>query len=104
VDWREFQAKAQASADEAGHLILQGQFGNKLIGLGISRENLLQGGAPSELQREFLITRLRTALEGGSVPKISSDNLRGDWQLLQKVISIQKEEEAQMTGLVLSPN
>jgi len=90
--WQEFRANATLSADETGHLILQGPFGNKLVEMSISRGSL-NGDAPFELQRELMITRLRSGLEGGSVPKMSDVDLHEDWQLLQKVISIQKEQE-----------
>jgi hypothetical protein len=92
ADWQEFRAKATLSADETGHLVLRGPFGNKVVGMGISRDSL-NGDAPVELQRELLITRLRSGLESGSVPKISGVDFREDWQLLQKVISTQKEQE-----------
>ena len=62
ADWQEFRAKATLSADETGHLILQGPFGNKVVGMGISRDSL-NDDAPVELQRELLITRLRSGLE-----------------------------------------
>jgi hypothetical protein len=100
--WQEFRAKAQLTADDTGHLILQGPFGNNLVGIGISRENLLRGDAPFELQCEFLISGLRSALDGRSVPQISGVDLHEDWQLLQRVISIHKEQEAQVSRLMLS--
>jgi len=93
ASWLEFRAKAQLSADESGHLVLQGPFGNGSVGIGISRDSFLNGDAPFELRREFLITRLRFVLEDGSVPKISGGVVREDWQLLERVLSIQKEQE-----------
>jgi hypothetical protein len=87
--WQEFRAKAQLSASESGQLILQGPFGNRLVAIGISRDSFVYDNAPFELQRDLLITHLRSALEGGSVPKTSGTDVREDWLLLERIISIQ---------------
>jgi hypothetical protein len=91
--WQEFRSKAQLSADESGHLILQGSFGERSVEMGISRASFLNGDAPSELQRELLVTRLRSVLEDGSVPKVSGNDVREDWQFLERLISVQREQE-----------
>jgi hypothetical protein len=91
--WQEFRAKSQLSADETGHLSFQGPFRNRLVRIGISQENFLNGDAPRELQRELLMTRFQLLLKGGAVPKTSGADLRAEWKLLQMVISMQEEQQ-----------
>jgi hypothetical protein len=91
TSWQEFQGKAQPSLDPFGRPILQAAFADKPVELGISRGSFLNDEPRSELQREFLVTRLRSELTRGRTPKASSVAVRGDWELLQEVIASQRE-------------
>jgi hypothetical protein len=89
--WQQFQERAQPSLDPFGRPVLQADFADKPVALGISRGSFLSSGPPAELQREFLVTRLQAELAEGRVPKTSSITLDEDWQLLQKVIAAPRE-------------
>jgi hypothetical protein len=89
--WQQFQERAQPSFDAFGRPVLQADFADKPVALGISRGSFLSGEPPAELQLEFLVTRLRAELADGRSPKTSSIALGEDWQLLQKVIAAPRE-------------
>jgi hypothetical protein len=91
ISWQQFQEKAQPGLDQFGRPILQAPFGDRLVVLGISRGSFFSSEPPPELQREILVTRLRAELADGRAPRISGTELRDDWQLLQVVISAQRE-------------
>jgi hypothetical protein len=91
ISWQQFQEKAQPGLDQFGRLILQAPFADRLVVLGISRGSFFCSEPPPELQREFLVMRLRAELAHGRTPRTSGTVLRDDWQLLQGVISAQSE-------------
>jgi hypothetical protein len=71
---------------------LQADFADKPVALGISRGSFFGNEPPAELQREFLVARLRAELAAGRAPRTSSIALHDDWQLLQKVIAAPRED------------
>ena len=91
ISWQRFQEKAQPYLDPSGRPVLQAVFANEPVALGISRGSFFDDEQPSELQREFLVTRLRAELAAGRAPKTSSIALRQDWELLQKVVAARSE-------------
>jgi hypothetical protein len=91
ISWQRFQEKAQPYLDPSRHPVLQAVFANEPVALGISRGSFFGDERPSELQREFLVTRLRAELGAGRAPKVSSIAVREDWELLQKVVAARRE-------------
>jgi hypothetical protein len=91
TSWQQFLEEARPSSDQFGHPILEAPVADKLVAVGISRGSFLGSEQPPELQRELLVTRLRAELASGRAPRTSSAVLREDWQLLQGVISAQRE-------------
>jgi hypothetical protein len=91
ISWQRFQEKAQPNLDPLGHPVLQATFADEPVALGISRGSFFADEQPSELQREFLVTRLRAELVGGRAPKTSGIALRDDWELLQKVVAARRD-------------
>jgi hypothetical protein len=91
TSWQQFQEKAQPGLDSFGRPVLQMAISDKVVALGISRKSFLGDEAPSELQREFLVTRVRAELAAGRAPRTSRIALREDWELLQKVIAARSE-------------
>jgi hypothetical protein len=89
--WQQFQERAQPSLDPFGRPVLQAEFADKPVALGISRGSFFSNEPPAELQREFLVTRLRAELAAGRAPITSSIALHDDWQLLQKVVAAPRE-------------
>ena len=91
TSWQQFQEKAQPGLDSFGRPVLQTETADKVVALGISRGSFLSDEAPSELQREFLVTRMRAELAAGRAPRTSRIALRDDWELLQKVVAAQSD-------------
>jgi hypothetical protein len=83
--WRKFEAKAQPGLDAAGEPVLQAQYNGNVVELGVARSDLSSGSAPLELQRGLMVSRLKQALAGSRAPRISSSELREDWELLKKI-------------------
>jgi hypothetical protein len=90
--WQQFLERAQPNLDPFGRPVLEADFADKPVALGISRGSFFSNEPPPELQREFLVTRLRAELAAGRAPKTSSIALRDDWQLLQKVVAAPRED------------
>jgi hypothetical protein len=90
--WQQFQERAQPSLDPFGRPVLRADFADKPVALGISRGSFVSNEPPAELQREFLVTRLRAELTAGRAPITSSTALHDDWQLLQKVVAAPRED------------
>jgi hypothetical protein len=89
--WQQFQEKAEYRLDISGYPILQAPFDGEVIAMGISRDTILNTHVPVELQRDFLMMRLREEISAGGTPKTSGRELRNDWRLLQEVISTEQE-------------
>jgi hypothetical protein len=94
TSWQQFQERAQPGLDSFGRPVLQTEIADKLIVLGISRGSFFSKEPPSELQREFLVTRVRAELAAGRAPKTSRIALRNDWELLQKVVAARSDGAA----------
>jgi hypothetical protein len=86
TSWQQFQQRAQPGLDSFGRPVLQTAITDNVVALGISRGGFLSNEAPSDLQREFLVTRVRAELAAGRAPRTSRIALRDDWELLQKVV------------------
>jgi hypothetical protein len=91
TSWQQFQEKAQPGLDTFGRPVLQTAIADNVVALGISRGSFLSNEAPSELQREFLVTRVQAELAAGRAPRTSRIALRDDWELLQKVVAARSE-------------
>jgi hypothetical protein len=91
ISWREFQQIAKPGFDPIGGPILQLAIADKPVSLGISRSNFFGNGGPSELQRELLVSRLRSELAAGRAPRSSNIGVRDDLELLQKLVAAQRE-------------
>jgi hypothetical protein len=91
LSWREFQQIAKPGFDQSGEPILQSAVAENPVLLGISRGNFLGNGESSELQREFLVSRLRAELTAGRAPRSSDSGVRTDLELLHKLIGAQRE-------------
>ncbi|HEV2523062.1 MAG TPA: hypothetical protein VGT24_11830 [Candidatus Acidoferrales bacterium] len=83
--WRKFETKAQPGLDAEGEPILQAHYNTGMVELGVTRSDLSGGGAPVELQRGLMISRLKQTLARSRAPRISSSDLRDDWELLERI-------------------
>jgi hypothetical protein len=89
--WQQFQERAEPSLDPSGRPVLHADFADKPVALGISPGSFFSSKPPVELQREFLVTRMRAELAAGRAPRTSSIAVDHDWQLLQKLIAAPRE-------------
>ena len=94
ISWQQFQEKAEPGLDSFGRPVLQTAIADTVVALGISRGSFLSNEAPSELQREFLVARVRAELAAGRAPRTSRIALRDDWELLQKVVAARSDGAA----------
>jgi hypothetical protein len=85
ITWRKFVEKAQPEFDAAGQPVLKAPDGNDTVELGVTRRDLESDDAPWELQRGLMISRLKQTLARSRAPRISSNELHEDWQLLEKI-------------------
>ena len=85
ISWRRFVEKAQPEFGAAGQAVLKTLDGNDSLELGVARSDFESEVAPCELQRGLMITRLKQTLGRSRAPRISSEELREDWQLLEKI-------------------
>ena len=85
TSWRKWVAKSDPEMDAAGQAGFEVRNGQEIVELGVTRRELPSEGAPWELQRGLLVARLKQTLARSRAPRISSGELREDWQLLQKI-------------------
>ncbi len=91
ASWREFQQKAQPQLDDSGRPVLAASYGGDEVEMGVTRQDLPRDDVPATLQRGLMLARLRQALSRSRSPRISGDELRNDWQLLQEIDSAEQE-------------
>ena len=85
ISLRKFVEKSKPEFDADGQPVLRGSDGNDTVQLGITRRDLLSEKAPVGLQRELMVFRLKQTLARSRAPRISSGELREDWQLLEEI-------------------
>jgi len=88
ITWRKFVEKSEPELDAVGQPVLQapaGLDGKDTVELGVTRKGLQSEDAPADLQRELMVSRLKQTLAHSRAPRISDNELREDWQLLEKI-------------------
>jgi len=93
--WAKLQSKAQPALDSQGHPILEMQIGEKVVRVGASASNIMNGNAPPELVRQLLEARLGSELRHPSPHTISESEVDRDWSLLQRAVS---ERDSRLTS------
>jgi len=86
--WEKLQSKAKKAVDAEGRPVLEMQMGDKLVQIGISADNVLNGNAPPQLIRQLLEARLQSELGHGRSPQhgITETEVARDWKLLQLIM------------------
>ncbi len=103
VSWKTFVEKSQPEIDAEGRVALRGPgenvgaVGADTVQLGVTREDLESDGAPAELQRELMVSRLKQTLARNRAPRISSSELHEDWLLLKKIDAAGQQELSRKT-------
>jgi hypothetical protein len=88
ITWRKFVEKSEPELDADRQPVLRapaGLDGMDAMELGVTRKGLQTEDAPADLQRELMIFRLKQTLARSRAPRISGNELREDWQLLEKI-------------------
>jgi hypothetical protein len=80
--WHKLLDGAQLRLDAEGHPVLAVRSGDAIEEVGISRGNVLNGGAPRSIVQDLLVARMREQLRSGHAPKTSDLEVRRDWKLL----------------------
>lgn len=83
-NWARLESKATTAFDDQGRPILEMQENGQVVRIGVSVENVLNGGAPPWLVRELLEARLQSELRSKAAREISEDQVTRDWKLLQQ--------------------
>jgi len=84
--WSRLQARARTDLDDQGRPILQLPLAGRIVRIGASADNVLNGSAPPQLTRELLEARLQSELRRKSPPAISESEVSRDWKLLQQAL------------------
>jgi len=85
--WSRLQAKAKPDFDEEGRPVLQMQMDGRLVRVGASPDNVLDGGAPPQLARQLLEARLQSELRGKSPRAVTESEIARDWRMLQQTMA-----------------
>jgi hypothetical protein len=102
--WRMFEEKAKPVLGANGQTALASTFlGEDVVNLGITRTEISNGDAPTELKRGLMLARMRQTLAHNRAPRTSSSELREDWQLLEKIDGDLQQNAAQKNVQALLP-
>ncbi len=104
ASWRTFEENAQPVLEADGQPALEGSLGNDPVALGLTRKDISNGDAPTELKRGLMLARLRQTLARNRAPRTSSSELREDWQLLEKIDGVLQENASQKNEQALLPS
>jgi hypothetical protein len=85
--WARLQSKAKTGVDDQGRPVLEVQVGESRVQIGVAADNVLNGGAPPEMERQLLEARLQSELRSGSQKGLSETEVERDWDLLQKTMT-----------------
>lgn len=80
--WEKLQSRARTEVDDQGGPVLQMLVGERLVRVGASAENVLNGSAPPQLVRQLLEARLESELRPKSSLGVSGSEIARDWNLL----------------------
>lgn len=83
-NWARLESTAKIAFDDQGRPVLEMQENGRIIRMGLSVENVLNGSAPPPLVRELLEARLQSELRPKAAHEISEDQVTRDWELLQQ--------------------
>jgi hypothetical protein len=85
VAWKQFLQKAAPELDAEGQAGLESPSGDVPIRLGVTRTGLEADSASLDFQESLMVARIKQALRRSRAPRVSSRELRADWELLEKI-------------------
>jgi hypothetical protein len=92
--WRSFVERSHPAFGADGLTVLEVASSPEDLQLGVTRANLQIESAPIEVQRQMMISRLTQEVGRSRSARISSSELREDWQLLERL------ETARQAGII----
>jgi hypothetical protein len=84
--WAKLQSKARYGVDEKGRPIVEMHLGENAVEMGATADNILNGTASAEMERELLEARLLSEFRRASQKGLSETEVARDWDLLQKTM------------------
>src|SRR5580704_11945252 len=84
--WSKLQSKATMDFDDNGRPVLEMEVDGRIVRVGATAGNVLNGNAPPELVRELIEARLQSELRGKAPRGISESELVRDWTLLRQTM------------------
>ena len=100
-EWSRLQSRAIMDMDDQGRPILLIMQGQRLVGVGVSADNVLSSNAPPALVQQLLEARLQTELRHSTRPRVSEAEIARDFRLLQEALD-QKELQTSRLGTAQS--
>ena len=85
--WEKLQSKAQTGFDDQGRPVLEMTVDGRIVRVGVSTGNILNGGAPPQLVRQLLEARLQSELRHGPANGVSGSEVSRDWKMLQQTVT-----------------
>ncbi|PYX52058.1 MAG: hypothetical protein DMG79_01690 [Acidobacteria bacterium] len=82
--WKRLLSRAKTGVDAQGRPVLQLEVGDSRVQIGVAADNVLDGTAPPELERQLLEARLQSELGRKTFQLVSETEIARDWELLQK--------------------
>jgi hypothetical protein len=95
--WEKLQSKAQTGFDDQGRPVLEMRVDGRLIQIGASAANLLNGGAQPQLVRQLLEARLQSELRHGLPNGLPETEVARDWKILRQTVS-EPQSEARLAA------
>lgn len=96
--WKRFVEKAQPELDATGQLALEVRDGSELAEVRITRSDLANSDTPSSLQQDLIVARLKQILSRSRAPRASRQEVRADWQLLDRIEALRATGALQQLG------
>jgi hypothetical protein len=93
--WEKLQSKATIAVDDQGRPVLEMQVGDTSIQVGLSAENVLERGTPSQVIRQLMEARLQSELLRRPPQGISESEIARDWKILETTMP---SNQAQLTA------
>lgn len=81
---------AEPQLDATGQPFLQAQVDGRIVRLGLSRRNALRLSTPPELVQGLLVTRLEQELKPSKPSRISGQQVKSDWKLLEGAVEARR--------------
>jgi hypothetical protein len=83
--WSRMGSEAEPNLDATGHPVLEVQVGEKLVDVGLSRQNIVPSEGPSALAQTILAYRLHDELRKSAATKAAESDIVKDWNQLNEL-------------------